>query len=87
MVGATRGFIAKPLTLRAIINGLFASVIAIVAVSGFILIAENFVPWLKLLRDGNNSLIIAGGILIFGSIDFIDKHLSVCIKIPANETG
>jgi cell division transport system permease protein len=66
MVGATRGFIAKPLNIRAIINGFIAAVIAIIAVFGFILVAENFVPWLKLLRDSSNLILISGGILLLG---------------------
>jgi len=66
MGGATRGFIAKPLTIRAIINGLISAVIAIAAVFGFILLVENFVPWLKVLRDGNNMWLIILGILILG---------------------
>jgi cell division transport system permease protein len=78
MVGATRGVITKPLNIRAIINGLIASVIAIVAVVCFILLVEKFVPWLKLLRDGKNMLIIVLGILFLGiSISLISTHRSV----------
>lgn len=78
MVGATRGFIAKPLNIRAIINGLIAAVIAIVAVFGFILMVEKFIPWLKLLRDTSNMVMIAGGILILGiTISLISTHRSV----------
>lgn len=78
MVGATRGFIAKPLNIRAIINGLAAAVIAIVAVFGFILLVENFIPWLRLLRDTSNMIFIIGGILVLGiTISFISTHRSV----------
>lgn len=78
MVGATRGFIAKPLNIRAIINGLAAAVIAIVAVFGFILLVENFIPWLRLLRDTGNMIFIIGGILVLGiTISFISTHRSV----------
>ena len=78
MVGATRGFIAKPLNLRAIINGLIAAVIAIIAVFGFILLVENFIPWLRLLRDGVNMTIIIVGILVLGiTISLMSTHRSV----------
>jgi len=78
MVGATRGFIIKPLNIRAIINGLIAGLIAILAVFGFILLVENFVPWLRLLRDGNNLTIIMSGMLILGIvISLVSTHRSV----------
>ncbi len=78
MVGATRGFIARPLNIRAVINGLIAACIAIAAVFGFILLVESFVPWLAQLRDGVNMAIIVGGILILGiAISFISTHRSV----------
>lgn len=78
MVGATRGFIAKPLNVRAIINGMIASCIAIIAVFGFILLVENFVPWLRLLRDGQHLAIITGGIFVLGIlISLISTHRSV----------
>ncbi len=78
MVGATRGFIVRPLNIRAVINGLIAGCIAILAVFGFILLIENFVPWLRLLRDGANMSIIMGGILILGIvISLVSTHRSV----------
>lgn len=78
MVGATRGFIAKPLNIRAIINGLIAAIIAIIAVFGFILLVENRVPWLRLLRDTGNMVVIIAGILTLGiTISLISTHRSV----------
>jgi len=78
MVGATRGFIAKPLNIKAVINGLIAAFIAIVTVFGFILLVESFVPWLRLLRDASNMAIIITGILILGvSISLLSTHRSV----------
>ena len=78
MVGATRGFIAKPLNIRAIINGLIASIIAIIAVFSFILLIENFIPWLYLLRDTTNMILIAAGILVLGiTISWLSTHRSV----------
>ena len=78
MVGATRGFIAKPLNIRAIINGLIASILAIVAVFGFILLVENFIPWLRSLRDTTNMILIVSGILVLGiTISWFSTHRSV----------
>jgi cell division transport system permease protein len=57
MVGATRGFIAKPITSRAVLNGLIASAFAVLAIWGCILMIENLVPTFKLLHD-NRSLVI-----------------------------
>jgi len=78
MVGATRGFIARPLDLRAVINGFISAIIAIIAVLGFIIVAENFIPWLKQLRDTRNIAIIFGGILVLGiTISLASTHRSV----------
>ncbi|MBK7432624.1 MAG: hypothetical protein IPI66_01205 [Chitinophagaceae bacterium] len=64
MVGATRWFIAKPINIRAIINGLIASGIAIAAIWGTILLIEGFAPDFKLLRD-TPSMIVLFLIIIF----------------------
>jgi cell division transport system permease protein len=78
MVGATRGFIAKPLNIRALINGLISAIIAIVAVFGFILLVEKFIPWLRLLRDARNMAMIITGILVLGiTISLVSTHRSV----------
>ena len=57
MVGATRNFIAKPLNVKAIINGLIAAGVAIGLLFIFIGIAERVEPSLKVLHD-NGSLIL-----------------------------
>jgi cell division transport system permease protein len=57
MVGATRNFIAKPLNVKAIINGLIAAGVAIGLLFIFIGIAERVEPSLKILHD-NGSLIL-----------------------------
>jgi len=51
MVGATRWFIAKPLNVRAIINGAISGAIASVLLYIVILIAEGSVGWLKTIHD------------------------------------
>jgi cell division transport system permease protein len=78
MVGATRGFITKPLNIRAILNGFIASLLAIGSLLIFIFFAEKFVPWLKQLRDTTNIAIIVSGILILGiTISLGSTHRSV----------
>jgi cell division transport system permease protein len=78
MVGATRWFIAKPLDVRAIINGLIASGIAILFLIGFIGIAEKFVPYLKILHDNSNMILLFAGIILLGLfITLFSTHRSV----------
>ena len=66
MVGATRGFIIRPLAGRAVVNGIIASAIAIGLMIGFITISEKFIPYLKALHDIWNMLLIFAGIIILG---------------------
>lgn len=66
MVGATRGFITKPLAGRAVVNGVIASAIAIGLMWGFIYLAEKFIPYMKTLHDTNNMILIFSGIIILG---------------------
>ncbi|MEO8962876.1 MAG: permease-like cell division protein FtsX [Ginsengibacter sp.] len=66
MVGATRGFITRPLAGRAVVNGIIASAVAIGLMIGFITISEKFIPYLKALHDTWNMLLIFAGIIILG---------------------
>ena len=66
MVGATRGFITRPLAGRAVINGIIASAIAIGLMLGFISLSEKFIPYLRMLHDTKNMILIFSGILILG---------------------
>jgi len=78
MVGATRGFIARPLDGRAVVNGLIASGIAIGLMIGFIGLSEKFIPYLKVLHDTKNLLLIFSGIIILGLfITLFSTHRSV----------
>ena len=78
MVGATRWFIAKPINQRAIINGFIASLIAIAAIWGSVLLIENFLPDFKSLRDTKGLLILFTIIIILGvSITLVSTHRSV----------
>src|SRR5687768_11646395 len=52
MVGATRWFIAKPMNVRAVINGAVSGLIASLAVYGLVLIVQKFILLeLKALQD------------------------------------
>ena len=77
MVGATRGFITRPLDGRALINGIIASAIAIALMIGFITLSEKFIPYLRALHDTTNMLIIFAGIIILGIfITLLSTHRS-----------
>ena len=78
MVGATRGFIARPINQRAIVNGLIASIIAIVAIWGTVLLIENSIPDFRLLHDNNGMMILFGIIMLLGiTISLASTHRSV----------
>lgn len=66
MVGATRGFIARPLNIRAIINGLISAGIAIVILFTLISWAESQFPQLKTIRDIKLTLTLFGGLILLG---------------------
>lgn len=66
MVGATRGFIAKPITTRALLNGLIASGLAILAIWGTVSLIEGFVPDFKLLHDNESLVILFLVIIVLG---------------------
>ena len=71
MVGATRWYIAKPLNIRAIINGGISGVIATAIVYLLMLLAENFFEGFRALRD-TQSLLLLGLVLIL---------LGICITV------
>jgi cell division transport system permease protein len=78
MVGATRWFIAKPLDIRAIINGALSGAIATVAVYGLMLAAENVLPELRALRDTQTLVLLFFFLIIIGiCITLLSTHRSV----------
>ena len=78
MVGATRWFIAKPINQRALINGLVASLIAIAAIWGSVLLIERYIPNFKLLHDNTGLILLFLIIIILGiTITLISTHRSV----------
>ncbi|MBK8521898.1 MAG: hypothetical protein IPL54_13865 [Chitinophagaceae bacterium] len=78
MVGATRGFIARPINIRAIINGLIASGVAIVALWLTILLIETFEPKFRVLHDNTSMILLFLVIILLGiSITLVSTHRSV----------
>ena len=78
MVGATRWFIAKPINIRAIINGLIASGIAIAAVWFTVLLIEYLIPSFQKLHDNTSMILLFLAIVILGiGITLISTHRSV----------
>jgi len=66
MVGATRWFIAKPMNIKAIINGAISGVIAVAAIWLFIFWAENYEPALKAIHDSGSLLFLFFGLIVIG---------------------
>ncbi len=78
MVGATRWFIAKPINMRAIINGLIASVIAIIMVWSSIGLLEHFAPDFKVLHDNKSMSLLFLVIIVLGiTITLVSTHRAV----------
>lgn len=78
MVGATRWFIAKPMNVRAIINGALSGIIAIAAVILVILGAERVLPEMKAIHDNTTLALLFIGLVILGiCITLFSTHRSV----------
>lgn len=78
MVGATRWFIAKPMNIRAIINGAIAAVIAIAVIWAILLGVQQWVPELKALHDPKLFLLLCLLLLLLGvAISLVSTHRSV----------
>jgi len=78
MVGATRGFISKPMNTRAVINGALSGIIAVLVIIGVIVIAEKWLPEIRALRDYTLLSILFISIILLGVvISFVSTHRSV----------
>lgn len=78
MVGATRGFISRPMELRALINGLISSAIAIALLFGLMQWAENYIPQLKVIHNTELTLLLFAGMIVLGvGISLFSTHRSV----------
>src|SRR6476620_9726730 len=78
MVGATRWFIAKPLNIRAIINGAVSAAIAMLVLYLAVLGAESFFDGFKKLHDTNMMILLAVVLILLGiGITVFSTHRSV----------
>ena len=78
MVGATRNFIATPMDLRAVVNGLISSAIAIAVLFGLIQWSESQFPQLKAIHNNMLTIVLFGGMILIGvGISLFSTHRSV----------
>jgi cell division transport system permease protein len=78
MVGATRWFIAKPINIRAVINGALSAAIAMVGIFAVLLTIESQIPEIKAIRDTYSLILLSLSIFIIGiAISVISTHRSV----------
>jgi cell division transport system permease protein len=78
MVGATRWFIARPMDIRALVNGAISGVIAIAGIVAVIFFAETWLPDLRALRDYTLLASLFAAIILLGVfISFASTHRSV----------
>jgi cell division transport system permease protein len=78
MVGATRWFIAKPLNIRAVINGAISGLIAVVGVFLLVQLAESNVPEMKAIHDTTGMILLFTGLIVLGiCITVFSTHRSV----------
>lgn len=66
MVGATRGFIARPINRRAVINGLISSIIAIICILITVQLIEQIIPNFKTIRDNQGLIVLFLVITVLG---------------------
>jgi cell division transport system permease protein len=78
MVGATRWFIAKPMDLRALINGAISGIVAVGGIISVIFVTERWLPEIRALRDYTLLSALFTIIVLLGiCISFISTHRSV----------
>ncbi len=87
MIGASRAFIVKPYLLRAILNGIISSLLAILALIGFMTLAYRQVPELKSLQNMEEWLILFTILILTGIIinvlstkRAVDKYLKMKLE-------
>lgn len=78
MVGATRWFIAKPMNIRAIINGAISGTIAVLLVWLLILVAKKYIPYVSVIDTNKGLILLFLGVIVLGvCITLISTHRSV----------
>jgi len=88
MVGATRGFISRPLGMRAFINGLISGLLAVGGLIVVIMFADNRLPELKALRDYTLLILLFVIIILLGIfISYFSTRRSVLkyLKLKLDE--
>jgi cell division transport system permease protein len=86
LVGATKGFIRRPFVGRGLINGLYASIIACILLSGLIYLIQREMPELRQLQDWKiiGTLFIAitaFGLLLSGISTFMAVNRYLRLKL------
>ena len=78
MVGATRSFIARPMGIRAVVNGCISGALAIALLFSLIQWLETQIPELRVINDTNQMLVLFGGMIGVGvGISLFSTHRSV----------
>jgi cell division transport system permease protein len=78
MVGATRNFIARPMNLRAVINGAIGGIIASVAIYTIVIACEKWIKEFKAVRDNNMLFLLFAFLIVIGiCITLFSTHRSV----------
>lgn len=78
MVGATRWFIARPMDVRALVNGAVSGLLAIGGIVAVIFLTESRLPELRALRDYRMLVVLFVAIILLGiCISFVSTHRSV----------
>jgi len=78
MVGATRWYIAKPLDMRAVINGAISGLIATAIVYLLVISLESFFEGFRALRDTQSLLLLGFVLIVLGiCITVFSTHRSV----------
>lgn len=78
MVGATRGFIARPFDMRSIGNGLLSALLAIAALIVLMYYAQKQLPEIQMVRDYTMTFLLFLGMIVLGiCISLLSTHRSV----------
>jgi cell division transport system permease protein len=78
MVGATRWFIAKPMDVRAVINGAISGLIAITAIGSIVFLSERFLPEMQAIHDRSTLVLLFIILIVLGmGITLFSTHRSV----------
>jgi cell division transport system permease protein len=84
LVGASRGFIRRPLLLRGAVQGLLGGILAAAMVTGIIYLIQKEFRDFYLIRDYFNILVLVSGIIVTGvlitmisTFFAVNKYLSV----------